>query len=138
MEQNISTYLKKPELHKDKYIRFGDSCTFNLKLTPAYIAQDRKWFRITYLDDKYILDGFNILIKKNKIKKIFLKGLHPNCNPESHEYCVDEKFINNEWNEENLSILTRSIQTYHLDNCYFRPEPYEYKYKEIPIFSIRR
>jgi hypothetical protein len=100
--------------------------------------ENRKLSEITYLDDKYDIDGFIVITKENKIQKILLAGIHPNCNPENNEYCLNKSIINKKLNEKNLSILIRSIGTYHFDDCYFKPSYKDLKYKELNSIFMRR
>ena len=138
MEENSLDYLKKPQLHKNEYIVIGNFHIFCFTIIPDKIMENRKLSEITYLDDKYDIDGFIVITKENKIQKILLAGVHPNCNPENNEYCLNKSIINKKLNEKNLSILIRSIGTYHFDDCYFKPSYKDLKYKELNSIFMRR
>jgi len=120
------------EKNKVKHGR-GEISLFPLDIYPSHMFKDSKLFKVIDYDDCFKINGLTFITKDNKVQSIkIMNGVHPNMDPETREYCIDEKLKNKEFDISYLFMIISLIETWHLNNCFRKPKPEFYNIKEIP------
>ena len=92
-----------------------------------------KLFKVIDYDDCFKINGLTFITKDNKVQSIkIMNGSHPNMDPETREYCIDEKLKNKKFDISYLFMIISLIETWHLNNCFRKPNPKHYNIKEMP------
>lgn len=133
-DEIFSEYLKKTyksnrivkqycEIIPKKIIHFVINS--GIGITP--ISNEIKWSKNEFEIKCYYV----ILDKNNYIQDLYLKGKHPNSNPdENNKFCLGD-LKNIIFNEDNIEIIKSVLSTWNLRHCYFTPVRYvDYDYKE--------
>lgn len=106
----------------------------NKFIVPCKMVFKNQIYKLTKVDLKFIIKGYNIKIINNKIDSITLMSPHPNANPRNGEFCIPNKLRKIEITEDNknsiLKMVEMIISTFNLDDCYFTPWT-EIKYEDL-------
>jgi len=134
-QHDIETAFKKMntwiELNKVNHGR-GEISLFPLEIRPAHIFKNNKLFKIKDFDIRYKINGLTFITKDNKVQSIkIMNGSHPNMDPKTREYCIEEKLKNKEFDIGYLFMIISIIETWQLNNCYRKPNPKYYNIKEM-------
>lgn len=131
MEKHLLNCLKKPEQHKEQYIVIGtpdvrktlykETHIFIQKIIPNRVIQGKRVYKITHLDVMYHIDGFEVSLENNKVMNIRLFGFHPNCDPNTDNFCLPDFKKDVNFTPEYLKMIITNIETYYLDSSYFNP-----------------
>jgi hypothetical protein len=93
------------------------------RLFPEYV-------KLKKCSDKYKIKSYKVSVNEttNQIESISLLEKHPNCNPETRQFCLgDLKGI--EFNEKGKILVEEVLSTWNLMNCYFAPSRWiDYEY----------
>lgn len=90
-------------------------------LIPNKLIYKRVIYKIAELDKKYFIKKYNIKTFKNKIYKLELKIPHPNCHPDTNEFCLPIHLIGEELDQKAYDKIENMLKTFNLDGCYFKP-----------------
>jgi len=103
------------------------------------VIQQRNAFEITFIDESLILQGFAITTygEDNQISCVNLFGDHPNCDPDTNEYCLPDAKIGMKLDTVTLSILMKNFKTYYIDSAYFVPDLKDLEYRELQSISVQ-
>lgn len=108
-------------------------------IIPDIFIKNSIYYRITKLPEKYIIKDFTLQIDDDEcIKNIFLEHCHhPNCNPDTHKFCIDPKLRTFKFNRESSYFIFELLRRFNLDACYFSPfdENEDLEYKEMNIIG---
>jgi len=146
MEKHLLSYWKKPEQHKDSCLVIGEdkgkelyrkTYIFIKNIIPNRVIKDKNVYEITYLDKMFNLDGFEISTENNKVINIRVFGFHPNCDPNTDNFCIPDFKKGVELTNKYLSLIISNIQTYYLDTCFFNPTGNQLKYKKMKSIYIQ-
>lgn len=111
----------------------GEISLFPLEIHPTHMFKSNKLFKIKSFNDCFKINGLTFITKDNKVQSIkIMNGLHPNMNPETREYCIEEKLKNKKFDINYLFMIISLIETWHLNNCFRKPNPKHYNIKEMP------
>lgn len=110
----------------------GEISLFPLEIYPTHIFKENKLFKIKDCNNNFKINGLTFITKDNKVQSIkIMNGSHPNMDPKTREYCIDEKLKNKEFDMSYLFMIISMVETWHLNNCFRKPDPKHYKIKEI-------
>jgi hypothetical protein len=103
--------------------------TIEKKITPRIAIYKRDAFDILEVDPEFMINKYEITLKESKVVSLKLFALHPNCNPDTGEFCLGPDIIENQANEYLLEkVIPYTLSVYNLDSCYFRPKNGKVKY----------
>jgi len=91
------------------------------KIIPELVMKNQKVYNITYLNKILHLDGLEISIENEKVINIRLFGIHPNCDPDTDNYCLPDFKKGVKFSDKYLNLIYKNVKTYYLDSCYFNP-----------------
>lgn len=118
------------EIYKISYI-YGD------KIIPDRIVMDKNVYEITHLDPVYHLDGFAVTTENDKVKCVKIYGYHPNCDPDTDNFCLPDYKKGVEFTPDYLTMLLANIKTYYIDNCFFNPLGNKVRYEKMKSMYIQ-
>ena len=95
--------------------------TINKILVPEKMIYNRKVYKITGLESKYIIKKYTVKTVNGKIDSVYLDSLHPNCDPDTKQFCIPNILRQQKFNKKIQPILENIIITFNLDDCYFKP-----------------
>jgi len=102
------------------------------KIIPDRVVKKKAAYEITHLSPFLIIEGFTVVVDANGlVEKVFLFGLHPNCDLKSNLFCLSKDQKNSEFNEEFYERLMQNIRVYYLDDCYYKPTGGHLQYKKM-------
>lgn len=91
-------------------------------IIPQRLKYKGKLYKIIYVDKKYIIPCYEVLLSDNKINSIYLKkSIHPNCRPDTAEFCIPLQIKDNPFNKQVQTIIENTLITFNLENAYFMP-----------------
>lgn len=98
------------------------------------IVPDRLIFKncvmkITTIYKKFIVNKYRIqFTHDNRVSRIFLDTVHPNCDPRTKVFCIPEELKNGKFDIAIIPFTENLIRTFNLDDCYFQPwNEFEYE-----------
>jgi len=95
---------------------------FNEIIFPDKLLYELKMFNIKIIDQKYIIKSFEIHTVNNKVDKLIItNGKHPNCNPETFEFCIPHFFKTLDLNSDTIQLIKNMLKIFNFQNCYFQP-----------------
>jgi hypothetical protein len=131
MEKHLLNCLKKPEQHNEQYIVIGnpddrkelykETHIFIQKIIPNRVIEGKRAYHITHLDIMYHIDGFEVSLENSKVMNVRLFGFHPNCDPNTDNFCLPDFKKDVKFSSEYLKTIITNIETYYLDSSYFNP-----------------
>jgi len=98
---------------------------------------DKNVYNITFLDEQYYLDGFEISTENDKVMNVRVFGFHPNCDPNTDNFCLPDFKKGTFFTEDYLKLILTNIQTYYLDNCFFNPTGKQLRYEKMKSMYIQ-
>ncbi len=111
----------------------GEISLFPLEIHPTHMFKENKLFKIEDCNNNFKINGLIFITENNKVQSIkIMNGSHPNMDPETREYCIDEQLKNKEFDMNYLFTIISLLETWHTNNCYRKPNPKHYKIIEIP------
>lgn len=146
MEQRLSSCLKKPEQLNDVYLVVGKETKelfckkthiFINKIIPNRVIKDKNVYEITHLDSMFHLGGFEVSTENDKVINIRLFGIHPNCDPDTDNFCLPDFKKGIDFTTDYLNLLKTNIQTYYLDNCFFNPTGKKLRYQKMKSIYVQ-
>jgi len=90
-------------------------------LVPTVLVYKRRVYKISELDKKYYIKSYVVKTFKNKIYNLELDVPHPNCHPETKEFCLPVHLIGEDLNSKSSYLIESMLKTFNLDGCYFKP-----------------
>jgi len=93
----------------------------DIVLVPTILIYKRKVYKIEQIHKKYFIKKYKISTFKNKIYKLVLETPHPNCHPETKEFCLPVHLIGEELNNKMNYTIETMLKTFNFDGCYFKP-----------------
>ena len=138
-------YLKKQEQHNIRLV-VGDrgnkdlyriSYIYIQKIIPDRVIIDKNVYEITYIDERYHLDGFEITTENDKVHIVKVFGFHPNCDPDTDNFCLPDFKKGVEFTSEYLNMILTNIKTYYLDNCFFNPTGRKLRYEKMRSIFVQ-
>jgi len=138
--------LKKPEQLKDVHLIVGDNKRASLyrrthifinQIIPNRVIKEKNVHEITFLSELYYIDGFEVSTENDKVINIRLFGFHPNCNPDTDNFCLPDFKKGSYFTSDYLNLIITNIQTYYLDNCFFNPTGKDLRYKKMKSMYIQ-
>jgi hypothetical protein len=146
MEKPLSSFLKKPEQLNDIQLVVGNSTRKSLykkthifikKIIPNRVILDKNVHQITYINEIYHLDGFEISTENDKVMNVRVFGYHPNCDPDTELFCLPDFKTGVYLTKEYIELIATNIQTYYLDNCFFNPTGKQLRYEKMKSMYIQ-
>lgn len=145
MGKFLSSFLKRPEQPNSKYIIVGSTKEnlykkthiFITKIIPNRIIMEKNVYEITFLDELYHLDGFEIDTENDKVFNVRVFGFHPNCDPETNIFCIPDFKKGCVITNEYIDAIITNIHTYYLDNCYYNPLGKHLQYRKLKSIYIQ-
>jgi len=146
MEKPSLSFLKKPEQPNDVHLIVGRDVRKNLyrkthifikQIIPNRVIMDKNVYNITFLDEQYYLDGFEISTENDKVMNVRVFGFHPNCDPNTDNFCLPDFKKGTFFTEDYLKLILTNIQTYYLDNCFFNPTGKQLRYEKMKSIYIQ-
>jgi len=120
------------EKNKVKHGR-GEISLFPLEIYPTHMFKGNKLFKIKSFNNCFKINGLTFITKDNKVQSIkIINGSHPNMDPKTREYCIDEKLKNKEFDISYLFMIISLIETWYINNCFRKPNPKHYNTTEMP------
>jgi len=96
-------------------------------IIPDRLVKDKLLFEIINLKPLYFIHGFIVIVENTLVRNVLLIGYHPNRDPDTGLYCLQESKRNVPYNDDYVQLLVRNIKTYYLNNCFYIPPGIEYK-----------
>jgi len=93
----------------------------NDTIIPNLMIYKNEFYDIKTIDEELVINGYKLVIRKNKLKKVFLNNSHPNCNPINNEFCLPDNLIGKELSNDLVEMIEYLIKIYNIDSCYFSP-----------------
>lgn len=95
------------------------------EIIPNKLICNNSLYDITLNSDKYIIKRIVIVTNENnKISRIMIldgDGIHPNCDPESKEFCLPDSIKGMEFNDNTLEVIENTIKIFNFDSAFFQP-----------------
>jgi hypothetical protein len=127
--KKMTSWIKKNQVEHGR----GELSLFPLEISPTHMFKENKLFKIKDCNDNFKINGLTFITKNNKVQSIkIMNGVHPNMNPKTREYCIDEQLKNKQFDISYLFMIISLIETWHLNNCFRKPNPKHYKIIEMP------
>jgi hypothetical protein len=127
--KKMTSWIKK---NKVKHGR-GEISLFPLEISPTHMFKENKLFKIEDCNSNFKINGLTFITKDNKVQSIkIMNGFHPNMDPKTREYCIDEELKNKEFDISYLFMIISLIETWHINNCFRKPNPKHYKIIKMP------
>ncbi len=142
----MSSFLKKPERLNDIHLVVGDhgrkslykkTHIFIQEIIPNRVIKNKNVYKITYLDKIYYLDGFEISTENDKVINVRVFGFHPNCHPETDNFCLPNFKKGVYLTSDYLNLIITNIQTYYLDQCFFNQTGKELRYEKMKSMYVQ-
>jgi hypothetical protein len=94
---------------------------YDLFIKPKILKYNKRTYFINnILNDKYIIKKCQLTYKNNKLIEIkILKGIHPNCSPDTNIFCICPligTLYDKIWT---LPTLKGILGVHNLESCYF-------------------
>jgi hypothetical protein len=90
-------------------------------IIPDKLICNSNFYKITITDSNYIIKGFEVYTKSNKIEKIKLNEKHPNCNPDTKEFCIPSFVKGMNFNDDSIQIITNMLKIFNFQSSYYNP-----------------
>ena len=146
MEKHSLSFLKKPELLKVTHLIVGSDTGKSLykkthifinQVIPNRVIKEKNVYKITYLDEMFYLDGFEISTENDKVMNVRVFGFHPNCDANTDNFCLPDFKKGVFLTDEYFKLILTNIQTYYLDNCFFNPTGKQLRYEKMKSMYIQ-
>jgi len=89
-------------------------------IIPKIMNYKNKIYDILTVDDSLIINRYDICLKRFKVVSIILYNNHPNCNPNTNEFCLPI-YMKNQKIESIKNAIPLILSIYNIDNCYYSP-----------------
>ena len=90
------------------------------EIVPKIMYYQNKIHDITFVDPALIIKGYKIGIEDSKIRSLILSNRHPNCNPNTKEFCLPPNVIGANVDDVK-DLLSYLLTVYNMESCYFSP-----------------
>ena len=90
------------------------------EIVPKIMYYQNKIHDITSVDSSLIIKNYKIILNSLKVKSLILFNSHPNCNPNTNEFCLPVNVIGKKF-EEVKDLISYLLSVYNVDSCYFSP-----------------
>lgn len=146
MEKPSLSLLKKPVQPNDVHLIVGRDTKKQLykkthiiinQIIPNRVIKDKNVFNITYLDEMFYLDGLEISTENDKVINVRVFGFHPNCDPNTDNFCLPDFKKGVFLTEDYLKLILTNIETYYLDNCFFNPTGKQLRYEKMKSMYVQ-
>ena len=146
MEKHLLSFLKKPEQHNDVHLIVGRESKKHLykkthifinQIIPNRVIKNKNVHNITYLDETYYLDGFEVSTENDKVINVRVFGFHPNCDSNTDNFCLPNFKKDVLLTDKYLKLILTNIKTYYLDNCFFNPTGKHLRYEQMKSMYIQ-
>jgi hypothetical protein len=77
--------------------------------------------KIRSVDKKYIINSYEVYMGGEIILKVKINALHPNCDPDTNEFCISDSLRFKVIDQKVLPTLENMFRTFNFDNCYYQP-----------------
>jgi len=102
------------------------------EIVPDRVVKKKAAYEITYLSSFLIIKGFTVVVDYNDlVEKVFLFGLHPNCDLETNLFCLPDNRKNVPFTEGYYENLKSLLRVYYLDDCHYKPTGGHLIYKKM-------
>lgn len=88
---------------------------------PSKLIFKNQLYKITDLNEKFIIKGYKIKTVNNLIDSVILETSHPNANPKTGEFCLPHKLRSLKLNKKTKEMIGVMLCNFNLDDCYFTP-----------------
>lgn len=68
-----------------------------------------------------MITNYKIYIVDGRIDKVIIDSKHPNADPDTGEFCLDEQIKKQEYNNNLRKFIEMVMCNFYLDDCYFKP-----------------
>ena len=90
-------------------------------LVPERVIHNGKVYKLTNLGSKYIIKKYTVKTVNKKIDMVYLNSIHPNCDPNTNEFCIPNILRQHKFTKKTQRMLEQILTTFNLDDCYFKP-----------------
>lgn len=94
---------------------------FHKIIVPERMIFNTKVHKITGIAPQYIIKEYIVKTVDKKIDTVCLKSSHPNCDPNTKQFCIPHMLRQYKFNKESQKMLEFILGTFNLDDCYFKP-----------------
>ena len=146
MGKHLLSFLKKPEQLKTTHLIVGGNNGKDLYKTthifinqviPNRVIKEKNVYKITYLDEWFYLDGFEISTENDKVTNVRVFGFHPNCDSNTDNFCLPDFKKGVELTDKYFKLILTNIKTYYLDNCFFNPTGKQLRYEKMKSIYVQ-
>ena len=109
---------------------------FKKDIIPTCMVHNSKVYNIIWSHESLITKEFCICITNNYVTKVYVKGGHPNMNPNTGMLCLPDYRYKIKFNYDYFYSLIEIMSTFYLDNSYRTPPKYFIKYEPRIILGI--
>jgi hypothetical protein len=97
--------------------------SYAVNIEPKKIICNQRCYNIEILNKKYIIKALNIYTDKNNfISKIeIIDGEHPNCDPETKEFCIPENLKERKFDSIDFSLIEKMIGVFDFNSSFYMP-----------------
>jgi hypothetical protein len=99
-------------------------------VVPTKLIFKSTMYRITSIDKKYIIDGYDLDVVDGKVDEIYIKSPHPNADPDTGLFCIPDSLREFDFDNKVTETINLMLSCFNLDDCYFTPWG-ELKYKKL-------
>lgn len=94
-------------------------------IVPSRLIHQNKLYSITYIDDDYIINKYEIYLDDNdRIEMVKIDADHVNSDPKTDIFCLPEEIKKRYLTKELIKKIEVIIETYNLNHGYYTPWQY--------------
>ena len=93
------------------------------RIVPDKLMSCSTLYYITITNPKFIINEYEICVGNNKkIEKIkLLEGKHPNCDPQTNEFCIPDFIKKLEIDDKVLEIIENMFKIFNFESSFYQP-----------------
>jgi len=94
---------------------------FNTHIFPLRFFYKGDTFPISKINKEYMITNYKIYLVDGYIDKVIINSKHPNADPDTGEFCLDEQIKKQKYDHKVRNFIEMVMCNFYLDDCYFKP-----------------
>ncbi len=90
-------------------------------IVPSRLIYQGQTKRIRRVNRNFVINSYEIYLAGRIILKVKIDASHPNCDPDTNEFCISDNLKHKVIDQKILPTLENMFKTFNLDNCYYQP-----------------
>jgi hypothetical protein len=97
--------------------------SFQKKIYPNKLICNETMYDVYVVDKRYIISEFDVILDKDKKidKVIITKGKHPNCDPQTGEFCIPEYLRELQFTQKSFTMIKEMFKIFNFESAYYLP-----------------